>query len=503
MSEMRLYNTLTRKIEEFKPQDPKRVTIYTCGPTVYSAPHIGNFAAYVYWDLLIRTLKLNDYTPYRVLNLTDVGHLTSDGDEGEDKLEKGARQSGKSVWEVAEHYASLFLRDYKALNLTPPNLIAKATDYIPQDLELVQTLIDKGYAYETQDGIYYDTSKFPHYADFARLNLENLKAGARVEFSSEKRNPSDFALWKFIRPGEKHDMRWDFLGRPGYPGWHLECSTIIHTELGEPIDIHTGGVDHIPVHHTNEIAQSEAAFDKQLSRYWLHCNHLTSEGQKLSKSLGNSYTLSELKEKGYSPLDFKMWVLQGHYRSERDFNIEGLEAARVRRLNWRNRVARCYQEEKQETHAQAKEHSASVSEILEGLNDDLNSAKVFALIDGAKSTNIFFWIFIENIFGLGLFEGQEKNNTPYMKKFVKNINTVMNTYNKSINTFCDNLIKNQNIYLKNLRNIDKLILPLLNERSIARAKKDFAESDKLRDKLKEYNLTVLDTPDGQFWQYIN
>ena len=255
-NQLHLYNTLTRKIEVFRPLDPNQVKIYTCGPTVYSAPHIGNFAAYVYWDLLIRTLKMNGYKPYRVLNLTDVGHLTSDGDEGEDKLEKGARQSGKTVWEVAEYYSHLFLQDYKALNLTPPDVIAKATDYIDQDKALVDELKKNGYAYETQDGIYFDTSKLPSYADFARLDLEKLQAGARVEFSTEKHNASDFAVWKFIQPGEKHAMRWDYLGRPGYPGWHLECSTIIHEELGEPIDIHTGGIDHIPVHHTNEIAQT-------------------------------------------------------------------------------------------------------------------------------------------------------------------------------------------------------------------------------------------------------
>lgn len=215
-NKLHLYNTLTRRIEEFRPIDPKHVKIYTCGPTVYSTPHIGNFAAYIYWDLLIRTLKFNNYVPYRVLNLTDVGHLTSDGDEGEDKLEKGARQSGKSVWEVAEYYASLFLKDYQSLNLISPDVIAKATDYIEEDKALVDQLISKGYTYETPDGIYFDTSKLPTYADFAQLNLNNLKAGARVEFSTEKRNLSDFAVWKFIQPEEKHAMRWNYLGRPGY-----------------------------------------------------------------------------------------------------------------------------------------------------------------------------------------------------------------------------------------------------------------------------------------------
>lgn len=402
---MKLYNTLTRSVEEFQPQDPHKVKIYTCGPTVYSAPHIGNFAAYIYWDLLVRVLKANGYTPYRVLNLTDVGHLSSDADEGEDKLEKGARKLGKSVWEVAEFYIQEFLRDFAALQLLPPAKLARATDYIKADIAMIDQLTAKGYTYETEDGIYFDTSKFPHYADFARLDLKNLKAGARVEFSSEKRNPSDFALWKFIRPGEKHDMRWDYLGRPGYPGWHIECSSIIHTELGEPIDIHTGGIDHIPVHHTNEIAQSEAAFDRELAKYWLHCNHLTVEGQKISKSLGNGYTLDDLAAKGYSPLDFKMWVLQGHYQSERDFSLDDLEAARKRRLNWRNRVAKTYQ---------TSPKGENLSAVIEILGENLNSPQAFAQIDSLENLNFANWRTIDELFGLNLINDAPKLNAEQM-----------------------------------------------------------------------------------------
>lgn len=451
---LQLYNTLTRKVEKFRPvgTETKKVKIYTCGPTVYSTPHIGNFAAYIYWDLLIRTLKFNGYTPYRVLNLTDVGHLTSDGDEGEDKLEKGARQSGKTVWEVAEYYTNLFLQDYKALDLTPPDVIAKATDYIEQDKALVDQLMAKGYTYETADGIYFDTSKLPTYADFARLDLENLQAGARVEFSKEKRNASDFAVWKFIHPDEKHAMRWDYLGRPGYPGWHLECSTIIHTELGEPIDIHTGGIDHIPVHHTNEIAQTLAAFDKQLSRYWLHCNHLTSNGEKISKSLGNGYTIQDLIDKGYSPLDFKMWVLQGHYQSERNFTLQDLDAAKKRRLNWRNEIARSYQ-----LTDELGDGAEILTHVRDALNDNLNSPQAFAMINQAKNLNLIFWHFIEDLFGLGLL-----------------IDSKINDEAKAV----------------------------LNQRAEARANKDYTESDRLRDELAKFNLTVLDTPDGQIWQYI-
>lgn len=445
---MKLYNTLSRKVETFSPFNPEEVKIYTCGPTVYSQPHIGNFAAYIYWDLLVRTLLANDYGVKRVLNLTDVGHLTSDADNGEDKLEKGARQLGDTVWAVAERYIGSFQRDYEKLDLIQPDVWARATDYIEEDKAVVQALIEKGYTYETSDGIYFDTSKFSAYADFARLDLDNLRAGARVEYSDEKKHPSDFAVWKFIQPGEQHAMRWDFLGQPGYPGWHLECSTIIHTELGETIDIHTGGIDHIPVHHTNEIAQTEAAFDKKLSKYWLHCNFLTIDKQKISKSLGNIWTLDDLAAKDYSPLDFKMWVLQGHYQSERDFNFENLEAARIRRLNWRNRIAEAYQN----TYG-----STDLAKILDAVSDNLNSPLAFSLIDQTEEADLNFWRRVDALFGLGLI-----NDSPM---------------------------------------IDDEAQRLLALRSDAKAKRDYAEADRIRDELLARNIAVKDTGAGQVWQY--
>lgn len=449
---MKLYNTLTRKNEEFRPINANEVKIYTCGPTVYSMPHIGNYAAYIYWDILIRTLQNNSYTVKRILNFTDVGHLTSDNDKGEDKIEKGARQTGKTVWEVAEYYIDQFMDGYKKLNLTPPNVAARATNYINEDKNLVDILREKGYTYETSDGIYFDTSKFETYADFAKLDLENLKAGARVNFSDEKHHLSDFAVWKFIKPGEKHAMRWDYLGKPGYPGWHLECSTIIHAELGETIDIHTGGIDHIPVHHTDEIAQSEAAFGKKLSNYWLHCNHLTSEGEKISKSLGNGYTLEDLQQKGFSPLDFKMWVLQGHYQSERDFSLDNLQAAKNRRLSWRNLIARSYQEG-------GNDHPETITAVTEALNDNLNSPKAFAIIDTVKDGSLKFWQKIDQLLGLNLI-----NDSPQISAAAKSI---------------------------------------LQEREQARAEKDYQKSDELRELLLGHHLTVLDTKNGQIWQYTD
>lgn len=446
---MKLYNTLSRKLETFKPFNAEMVKIYTCGPTVYSQPHVGNFASYVYWDLLVRTLLANGYGVKRVLNLTDVGHLTSDADDGEDKMEKGARQSGESVWAVAERYINSFQKDFNDLNCVPPEVWARATDYIDEDKEVVDILTEKGYTYETQDGIYYDTSKFAKYAEFARLDLDNLKAGARVELSDEKRNISDFAVWKFIQPGERHAMRWKYLERDGYPGWHLECSTIIHKELGETIDIHCGGIDHIPVHHTNEIAQSEAAFDKQLAKYWLHCNFLTIDKQKISKSLGNIWTLEDLKARGYSAMDFKMWVLQGHYQSERDFNLENLESARVRRLNWRNRIAETYQR---------KGTEIDFRPFLEAASDNLNSPKVFAMIDEVKGENRRFWEQVEQLFGLRLIE-----ESP---------------------------------------NIDDDIKGLIELRNDAKLKRDFTEADRIRDELAVKSITIKDTVDGPVWQYL-
>lgn len=445
---MKLHNTLTRKLEEFKPLSDE-VKIYTCGPTVYNYQHIGNYAAQIYWDLLVRTLRTNGYKVRRVLNLTDVGHLVSDGDEGEDKLEKGAAREGKSVYEVADYYIEDFLKNYRDLELSEPEILARATDYIEADIQAVDKMTENGFTYETEDGVYYDTSKFASYADFARLDLEGLKAGARVGFSNEKRNASDFAVWKFIKPGEKHAMRWDYLGRPGYPGWHLECSTIIHEELGEPIDIHTGGIDHIPIHHTNEIAQTFAISGRALAKYWLHCNFITVDGEKISKSLGNVYLMSDLAERGFSPMDYKMWVLQGHYSGTRNFTFEGLEAAKARRLNWRNRIAECYQ--KEIVSDGAFEH------ILAAAGEDLNSAEAFALIDNSV-LSLDDWKKIDELFGLRLI-----TDTP---------------------------------------DISEEMSALLKERAKAREEHDFARSDEIRDKLALQNIGVKDTADGQVWGYL-
>lgn len=449
---MKLYNTLSRKLETFQAENPPLVKIYTCGPTVYDYQHIGNYASYIYWDLLIRTLTANNYQVQRLLNLTDVGHLSSDADTGEDKLEKGARREGKTVWEIADFYTQDFLHYFRALNLLEPFKITKATDYIKDSQQIVDRLIDGGFTYETSDGIYFDTSKLPTYADFAKLDLDHLQAGARVEFSSEKRHPADFAIWKFVKPGEDHAMQWQYRGRAGYPGWHLECSAIIHAELGEPIDIHTGGIDHIPVHHTNEIAQTFAAFKKPLARFWLHCNFITIDGQKISKSLGNTYTIKDLEAKGFSPLDFKLWVLQGHYQSERNFTFDDLAGAKQRRLNWRNRIAMLRQQ------PVTTSSTSALQSILDNLNHNLNSAAAFAVIDNTAELNFEAWQKIDEWFGLNLIQDSPDITHDQQK--------------------------------------------LIQLRTIAREAKDYTKSDTIRDQLAKHNLTVLDTPSGPVWQYL-
>lgn len=449
---MKLYNTQSRRLEEFTPQNPKEVKIYTCGPTVYSFAHIGNLTSYVYWDLLVRTLQANGWGVKRVMNLTDVGHLVSDADDGEDKMEKGARREGLTVWDIAKKYSDAFLKDFRALNVVEPTKICPATEYIEQQEKLVDLLDEKGFLYDTEDGLYFDTSKFEKYADFAHLDLDHLKAGARVEFSNEKRNASDFAVWKWIKEGEKHAMRWDFRGRPGYPGWHLECSSIAHEELGEPLDIHTGGVDHVMVHHTNEIAQSEAAFGKQFSRFWLHCNFITSDGEKISKSIGNGYTFADLAEKGYSPIDFKMWVLQGHYQSERNFTFTDLYAAKQRLLNYRNFAALRHQEK-------GEGMSDVRDDILENLNNNLNSAGAFAALDKAMAgrvPNEDFVKFLDDVFGLNLL-GTTHDITDEQKAKIE-------------------------------------------QRKRAKEMKDYALADKLRDELSREGIAILDGKET-IWQY--
>lgn len=464
---LKFYNTPNRELEEFHPINPKNVKIYTCGPTVYASPHIGNWVAFIYWDILVRTLRLNGYNVTRTMNITDVGHLVSDEDDGEDKLEKGARREGKTAWEVAEFYTAEFLNGMRELNLVKPENLSKATDFIPEQIKIIEALSKKGFTYETSDGIYFDTAKFPRYANFAHLDLDNLKAGARVNFNPEKRNLSDFALWKWSPEDQKRDMEWEFCGRMGFPGWHLECSAIAINTLGETIDIHTGGIDHIPVHHTDEIAQSETFTGKTFSNYWLHCNHMKSEGQKISKSLGNGFNLEELKSRGFSPIDFKMFVLQSQYQTESDFNFESLRAAKNRLKNWQNIANMRWQIKGSEGEIPSL---AAKNAILEEINENLDTPKALAKID-----EVFSEIIKAN---------PEKLNYQNLIELLE---------------FIDDLL-GLNL-LGSTPDIPDEIKQKIIERNAARTEKDWVKSDKIRDELLSKNIVLRDTPKKSFWEY--
>lgn len=521
---IKLHNTLTKKVEEFDSQEPGKVKLYTCGPTVYDYLHVGNWAAYIYWDTLVRTLQADGYDVDRVMNITDVGHLTSDADEGEDKLEKGAKREGKTAWDVAKFYGDDFLKGMKRLNLMTPTHITKATEYIPQQLDLVRKLKEKDYTYQIDDGIYFDTSKFPTYADFAGLDLADQRAGARVAFNEEKRNPSDFALWKFTPAGEKRDMEWetpsDLLDTParvavggagptesskaseegadrlagpvdsdlrepandgsgvekaikkmGFPGWHLECSAMAMDLLGTTLDIHTGGIDHIPVHHTNEIAQSEAATGKRFSNYWLHNNHLKVDGTKISKSLGNGYTLDDLEEKGFSPMDYRMFVLQSQYSNEGNFTFDNLTAAKNRRAHWRNIAALRHQTHTGIDASDDMDPSpAAIGAIKEALADDLNTPEALRIIDETFS-------YIES-------HSIAKVNRHTLIELLQAI---------------DELLGLQ--LLDTTPDISDDQKQLIIERERARDDKDWTKSDEIRDIFEHQGIVLRDTSGGTVWEY--
>lgn len=479
---LQLHNTLTRRLDTFTPQNENKVTLYTCGPTVYNYLHIGNWAAYIYWDTLVRTLIANNYTVERVMNITDVGHLTSDEDDGEDKLQKGAEREGKTAWEVAAFYSEDFLKGMKRLNLLTPEHTTKATDFINEQLVLVRTLKEKGYTYQISDGIYFDTSKFPSYADFAGLDLAAQQAGARVEYNSEKRNPSDFALWKFSPKDEQRDMEWDTpadlleenASRKGFPGWHLECSAMAMNILGNTLDIHTGGIDHIPVHHTNEIAQSESASGVRFSNYWLHNNHLKVNGTKISKSLGNGYTLDDLEERGYSPIDFRMFVLQSHYRSEGNFTFENLAAAKQRLIHWRDIAALRHQVyEAPDIGASSDTMTAASKAIVEALDDDLNTPEALRIIDETFSSLPF--------------DSIDLIHRDTLIRFLDSIDQLLGL--KLIASTPD---------------IPDDAKQLILERERARDAKDWTRSDELRDSIgNTFKITLRDTQNGSVWAYVS
>ena len=449
-------NTLTRKKDLFKPIDKKEVRIYSCGPTVYKDATIGNMRTSIFQDVLRRVLSYNGYKIKHVMNITDVGHLVSDGDEGEDKMIKSAREEHKSPKEIAEYYTKLFFDDLKLLNIETPEIVCKATDHIKDMLEYVETLVEKGYAYETSTAIYFDVSKLDKYPILSNLNLEDQKAGARVEVDPEKRNPYDFALW--IKAPEKHLMKWDSPWGPSYPGWHIECSAMGQKYLGEQFDIHTGGIDLIPTHHENEIAQSKGYCGKIPANYWLHGEYLLIDGGKMSKSLGNVYLVKDIIDRGYNPLSFKLFSYSSHYRNKLNFTWEGMDAADKSLERLKNGY-------KLHLNGTDNIEDEVVSEYEErfhrAINDDLNMPLSMSVV----------WEVIR-----------------YNKKSPKLANLLLK-FDEVMGLKIDDENAKQ-------EDIPEEILKLMEERKIARDNKNWKESDRLRDLIKSKGYEIKDTKDG-------
>ncbi|MBM3247027.1 cysteine--tRNA ligase [Candidatus Pacearchaeota archaeon] len=362
---LRLFNTLGRKKQAFKPIKPGEVGFYSCGPTVYWYQTIGNLRTYIFNDILKKVLEYDGFKVKHVMNVTDVGHLTSDADSGEDKMEKAAAKEGKRAEDIANHYWQVFREDFKKLNISEPSIWCKATEHINEQIELIKELEKKGFVYRTSDGIYFDTSKLEDYGKLALLDAENLKAGARIDLA-DKKNKTDFALWKFSDTPGLRQQEWQSPWGLGFPGWHIECSAMSSKYLGIPFDIHTGGIDHIPVHHTNEIAQGEAASGKKCVNYWLHGAFLTFKGEKVSKSKGGLYTISELQELGYKPLDYRFMCLLTHYRSSLDFTLDNLNAAKNGLEGLKNKIANI------SSNAPGGDGEKYLKEFEKSINDDLN-----------------------------------------------------------------------------------------------------------------------------------
>ncbi len=451
MSKLNLHNSLTRTAEPFIPLHDKQVGMYTCGPTVYHFAHIGNLRTYIFEDVLRRVLEMNGYTIKHVMNITDVGHLTSDADEGEDKLERSAREEHISAYVLAQKYTAAFIADLRKLNVELPHVMPKATEHIAEQIALIKKLEEKGFTYRTSDGIYFDTAKLPDYGKLTNLKEQDLKEGARVAVNPEKRNANDFALWKFSPKDVQRQMQWDSPWGTGFPGWHIECSAMAMKYLGETFDIHAGGIDHLPIHHPNEIAQSEAATGKPFVRYWLHGEFLRLEKERMGKSAGNILTLSELEQKGYPPLAYRYLVLNTHYRKPLAFSQEALDGAKSALASLHDKVRQM-----PETEIGCAEFE---QRFMEAVNDNLNTPRALAVLwdllksqypDGAKHRTLLVF---DKVLGLGLAD-------------IKPIHA------------------------------PKAVMDLVAERERARQQKKFGRSDQLRSEIEQLGYLVEDTAEG-------
>ncbi len=457
---LRIYNTLTRQKEDFTPIHEGKAYMYSCGPTVYNYAHIGNLRTYIFMDLFRRTLKYDGYKLKGVMNITDVGHLLSDGDTGEDKMQKASREQKKSPWEIAAYYTDVFFTDLKKLNIGKPEIIAKATDHIQEMIDYVQKLVEKGYGYEIDDGIYFDIGKFPGYGKLSRLNLEEQQAGARVEVNSQKRHPADFALWKKAEP--EHIMQWPSPWGMGYPGWHIECSAMSLKYLGMPFDIHTGGVDHIPVHHENEIAQNEALTGKKSVNYWVHGEFMLVNNGKMSKSLGNTYRISDLEERGYKALDFRYFCLNTHYRKKLNFTFEGLDAAKAA---YARLLAQVYKHKTAKASGDTALAEKYLEQFRQAIDDDLNVPLALGIL----------WTMMKE--------------TP-----AKELYTAALEFDKVLGLDLDKAEVPKEEEQKT--EAPQEVIALCEERKAAKAAKDWAKADKLRADIAAMGYTVVDTKEG-------
>ena len=455
---LKFYNTLTRKKDEFVPLEEGLVKIYTCGPTVYKDATIGNMKSFIFMDTLRRTLKYNGYKLLHAMNITDVGHLVSDGDEGEDKMLKSAREEKKTPLQIAELYTNRFFDDLDRLNIDKPEIICKATDHIQDMMKFVEKLIENGYAYETSTAIYFDVSKLDQYGILSGIDLRRQNAGARVEIDEEKKNPYDFALW--IKAPENHIMKWESPWGLCYPGWHIECSAMSNKYLGEQFDIHTGGIDLVPTHHENEIAQSKGCTGKIPARYWMHCEFLLIDGGKMSKSLGNAYLVQDLIDRGYNPLSYKMLCFTSHYRNKLNFTWEGLSSAQNSLFKLREGYAK-----HREGHDEIPQNLIDEykEKFLNAINDDLNIPVAMSVV----------WEIIKRT---------EKSSK--LADLLLDFDRVLG-------------VKIDEPVIRKEENLPEEITELVEQRKLARQNKNFGESDRIRDVLASKGYKVIDSKEGQ------
>lgn len=455
--QLRVYNTLTRKKEEFKSIKSNFVSMYSCGPTVYKYAHIGNLRAYVFMDELRRVLEYDGYRVKSIMNVTDVGHLVSDGDDGEDKMQKSANETGKTPLEIAKFYTDQFMKDIDALHIKRPTVCPRATDNIPEMINVVQALLEKGYAYETEDGIYFSVEKFPAYGKLSGINLEDQRHGARVEVNSFKRHPIDFALWKKAAPN--HLQQWPSPWGMGFPGWHIECTAMSEKYLGETFDIHTGGVDHIPIHHENEIAQAECWLGHKAVNYWMHSEFMLIDGGKMSKSLGNTYTVSDLVAKGYSPNVFRYFCLNVQYRQKINFTWEAMDAAKAA---YGKLCSQLVAHKNSEAKTDTEVLNDFRTKFQDAINDDLNVplaiGVLWTMLKLPKSNDVYrLALEFDKVFALD-FDKVKEEKTEIV--------------------------------------VPDDVLALAEQRKIARSQKNWAESDRLRDEIAQKGYAIKDTANG-------